>query len=367
MILKIIVLYSQDETQLKILTFKQITTNFETLSSLLFIKNYANFAGNLVSMPIIHRSTYPGSPRHLFNGHLQTVVPSMFRKIKGVNYERERLILSDGDFVDLDWLDTGSKKLVILTHGLEGDSHRHYIKGTAKLFAQNGWDALAWNCRSCSGEMNRAFRLYNHGEIGDIGEVIDHALRTKQYEAIILVGYSMGGNISLKYAGVKGNEAPDVLKSVVAFSAPTNLKTSAELLDLPQNRLYRTRFMKKLIKKISQKDKLFPNRIDLNKLKDVTVWKDFDDLFSAPVNGYRDANDFYEQGSAINFLDGVKVPVLICNAQNDPILNDDCAPQSLAEKHPLIYVETPATGGHVGFLVKNDEFSWAERRALAFV
>lgn len=291
----------------------------------------------------------------------------MFRKIKGVNYERERLILSDGDFVDLDWLDTGSKKLVILTHGLEGDSHRHYIKGTAKLFAQNGWDALAWNCRSCSGEMNRAFRLYNHGEIGDIGEVIDHALRTKQYEAIILVGYSMGGNISLKYAGVKGNEAPDVLKSVVAFSAPTNLKTSAELLDLPQNRLYRTRFMKKLIKKISQKDKLFPNRIDLNKLKDVTVWKDFDDLFSAPVNGYRDANDFYEQGSAINFLDGVKVPVLICNAQNDPILNDDCAPQSLAEKHPLIYVETPATGGHVGFLVKNDEFSWAERRALAFV
>ena len=97
------------------------------------------------------------------------------------------------------------------------------------------------------------------------------------------------------------------------------------------------------------------------------VWKDFDDFFSAPVNGYRDADDFYEQGSAVNFLDGVKVPVLICNAQNDPILNADCAPKALAEKHPLIYVETPATGGHVGFLVKNDEFSWAERRALAFV
>jgi len=317
-------------------------------------------------MPVIHRSTYPGPPPHLFNGHLQTVIPSMFRKIEGVDYERERLTLSDGDFVDLDWLDRGSKKLVVLTHGLEGDSHRHYIKGTAKLFAQNSWDALAWNCRSCSGEMNRAFRLYNHGEIGDIGEVINHALRTKRYESVVLVGYSMGGNISLKYAGVKGKDAPDVLKSVVAFSAPTNLKTSAALLDLPKNRLYKTRFMHKLWKKVEQKNTLYPNRLDLTKRKQIKIWKDFDDFFSAPVNGYRDANDFYDQGSAINFLGGLKIPVLICNAQNDPILNADCAPKALAENDPLIYVETPKTGGHVGFLVKNDEFSWAERRALDF-
>jgi uncharacterized protein len=322
---------------------------------------------NQDNMPIIYRSAYPGSPRYLFNGHLQTVVPSVFRKVKGVNYERERLTLTDGDFVDLDWLDTGSKKLVILTHGFEGDSHRHYIKGTAKLFAQNGWDALAWNCRSCSGEMNTSFRLYNHGEIGDIEEVINHALRTKKYETVVLVGYSMGGNISLKYVGVKGHEIPDVVRGVAAFSAPTNLKTSAQLLDLPKNKLYRERFMKKLVRKITHKDSLFPNRVDLNKLKEVKVWKDFDDFFSAPVNGYRDADDFYEQGSAVNFLEGVQIPVLICNAQNDPILNEDCAPKALAEKHPLIYVETPATGGHVGFLVKNDEFSWAERRALEFL
>lgn len=322
---------------------------------------------NQVIMPIIHRSAYPGSPRYLFNGHLQTVVPSVFRKVQGVNYERERFTLTDGDFVDLDWLDTGSKKLVILTHGLEGDSHRHYIKGTAKLFAQNGWDALAWNCRSCSGEMNHSFRLYNHGEIGDIEEVIHHALRTKKYETVVLVGYSMGGNISLKYAGVKGAEVPDVVRGVAAFSAPTNLKTSAQLLDLPKNKLYRERFMKKLVRKITHKDTIYPNRVDLSKLKEVKVWKDFDDFFSAPVNGYRDADDFYEQGSAINFLEGVQVPVLICNAQNDPILNEDCAPKAVAEKHPLIYVETPATGGHVGFLVKNDEFSWAERRALEFL
>ena len=247
---------------------------------------------NQANMPIIHRSEYPGSPLYLFNGHLQTVVPSMFRKVKGVNYERERLILTDGDFVDLDWLDTGSKKLVILTHGLEGDSHRHYIKGTAKFFAQNGWDALAWNCRSCSGEMNTSFRLYNHGEIGDIEEVINHALRTKKYETVVLVGYSMGGNISLKYAGVKGNEVPDVVSGVAAFSAPTNLKTSAQLLDLPKNKLYRERFMKKLVRKITHKDSLFRNRGDMSNLKEGKVWKEFDDIISAPVNGERNADDF---------------------------------------------------------------------------
>ena len=318
-------------------------------------------------MPVIRQSTYPGPPRYLFNGHLQTIVPSVFRKIAGVAYERERFMLSDGDFVDIDWLDVRSKKLVVLTHGLEGDSGRHYIKGTAKLFAQNGWDVLAWNCRSCSGEMNRAFRLYNHGEIGDISEVIHHALRTKHYEKVVLVGYSMGGNISLKYVGVKGKDLPDVVKGVAAFSAPTNLKTSAELLDLPKNRLYRDRFMQKLTKKITAKSELYPGKLDMERLKNVKVWKDFDDFFSAPVNGYRDADDFYEQASAVNFIKKVHLPVLICNAQNDPILNADCAPKSLAEKHPFIFVETPKTGGHVGFLVKNDEFTWSERRALNFL
>ena len=318
-------------------------------------------------MPIVHRSTYPGAPKFLYNGHLQTVYPSLFRKVDGVNYERERLLLSDGDFVDVDWLDKGSKKLLILTHGLEGDSNRHYIRGTAKLFAQHGWDVLAWNCRSCSGEMNRAFRLYNHGDIEDIGEVITHALATKHYEKVALVGYSMGGNILLKYLGVHSKNAPDVISAGVAISAPTNLKTSAELLNNKENWLYRKRFMSKLTKKIKAKNALYPDRIDLQKLKEIKVWKDFDNYFSAPVNGYHDADDFYEQASAVNFLLGVQVPILICNAQNDPILNEDCAPKHLAEKSSLIFVETPTTGGHVGFMVNNDEFTWSERRALEFV
>jgi uncharacterized protein len=317
-------------------------------------------------MPLIS-SQYSGPPRYLYNGHLQTVIPSMLRKVPGVTYERERLTLSDGDFVDLDWVDGGNDRLVILTHGLEGDSNRHYIRGTARLFAQHGYDALAWNCRSCSGEMNRAFRLYNHGEIGDFGEVITHALQTKPYREVVLVGYSMGGNITLKYLGVHGVEAPDVIRRAVAISAPTDLLSSARLLDLPQNRFYRNRFMKKLMIKMRQKAVQFPGRLNLERFREVKIWEDFDNFFSAPVNGYHDAQDFYQQASAIHFMPGIRVPVLVLNAQNDPILSPECAPVRLAEQQANLFVETPRLGGHVGFLLPRDPFTYAERRALAFV
>lgn len=316
-------------------------------------------------MPLI-RSAYPGPPAYQYNGHLQTVIPSLTRRVTGVQYKRERLTLSDGDFVDLDWLNTGHDRLVILTHGLEGDSNRQYIRGTAKLFAEYQYDVLAWNCRSCSGEMNRAFRLYNHGEIGDLGEVIQHALRTKSYRQVVLVGYSMGGNITLKYLGVQGQQLPDVIKCGIAVSAPTDLGASAVLLDQPSNRFYRNRFMKKLVMKLRQKADRFPGRLDMSKLRQVKRWRDFDEFFSAPVNSYHSAEDFYAQASAVNFMPGITVPVLLLNAQNDPLLSPECSPGWLAEFHPHIYLETPRTGGHVGFQVIRDGYTYAERRALAF-
>lgn len=317
-------------------------------------------------MPLVQPSAYPGSPAYLYNGHLQTIIPSAARWVSGVLYERERLTLSDGDFVDLDWIRGNSRKIVIISHGLEGDSHRAYVLGAAKLFAQAGYDVLAWNCRSCSGEMNRAFRLYNHGEIGDIHEVIQHALRTNGYDDVTLLGYSMGGNIILKYLGVHGSNLPAAIRRGIAVSAPTDLHASAKLLDRPSNRFYRNRFMKKLLVKIRQKDVLFPGRLDLNNLSRVKRWRDFDDYFSAPVNGDRDADDFYTQASALNFMPGITKPTLLLNALNDPLLSPTCSPVQLAEMHPHIFLETPRTGGHVGFLVARDPHTYAERRALAF-
>lgn len=321
-------------------------------------------------MPVVIPA-YPGPPRYQYSAHLQTIIPSLARRISGVAYVRERLTLADGDFVDLDWLRNttnaqSNTRLVVLTHGLEGDSYRHYMMGTARLFHEHGFDVLAWNCRSCSGEMNRAFRLYNHGEIGDIHEVITHGLSLKKYDEVALVGYSMGGNISLKYASVHGASLPAAIRSVVAVSAPVDLKASASLLDLPGNRFYRNRFMKKLLLKITQKAALFPGRLDMNRLKQVRVWKDFDDWFSAPVNGYRDADDFYEQASALRFMPGLTIPALLLNAQNDPLLSPECAPVWLAEQLPHFFLETPRLGGHVGFMTPRSLFTYAERRALAF-
>ncbi len=316
-------------------------------------------------MPVIHRSSYSRPPFYQFNGHLQTILPAVLRRVE-VTYERERLELADGDFVDLDWIDRGCRRLVILTHGLEGSSDRHYIRGTARLFARRGWDVLAWNCRSCSGEMNRHLRLYNHGEIGDIGEVIAHALRTRDYQRIALVGYSMGGSITLKYLGVHGSDLPEPVKCGIAISTPCDLKASAETLEDPVNRFYKKRFLKNLRRKITDKARQFPKAIDLGHFDRIERWEDFDNYYSAPLNGYRDAEDFYQQASAINFMDGIRVPALVLNAKNDPILTPDCSPEELAEKHPHIFVETPDEGGHVGFSLPRDTHAWSEYRALEF-
>ncbi len=314
-------------------------------------------------MPVIKKSSYPGPPRYQFNGHLQSICPALMRKVS-VDYERERLTLSDGDFVDLDWVDKGSRNIIVLTHGLEGGTDRHYMMGMAKIFAQQGWDVLAWNCRSCSGEMNRKLRLYNHGEIGDLAEVLHHTLRTKDYEKVILIGFSMGGNINMKYLGVHGNNLPDALYKCVAISAPCDLYSSVKKLDQPRSRLYKKYFLKMLKKKMMVKSQQYPHVIDFSLFHKVDKWEDFDNYFTAPLNGYKDAQDFYRQGSARNFLEGITLPTLLINARNDPILTPECFPEDIARSHTHLFLETPPNGGHVGFDLWRQEYAWTEYRAL---
>jgi predicted alpha/beta-fold hydrolase len=317
-------------------------------------------------MPLLERSAYPGPPAWQYNGHLQTVAPGVLRRVRGVDYTRERMDTDDGDFLDLDWIRQGSRRLAILTHGLEGDSRRQYILGTAKLFAREGYDVLAWNCRSCSGEMNRAFRMYHHGDTEDIGAVVRHALRENAYDELVMVGYSMGGNMTMKYLGVHGDRVPAEIRAAVAISAPTDLESGAEVLSRWDNTVYRRRFMRYLEKKIRHKNEQYPGRLDLDRLREVRRWRDFDEWFSAPICGFRDAAEFYFHASAKNFLAGIRRPTLLINAWNDPILTAACMPLDLTREHEFLYLETPREGGHCGFQVRNDEFTWAERRALEF-
>ncbi len=318
-------------------------------------------------MPLIQNSSYPGPPFYQFNSHMQTILPALTRRGIKLPYQRERFILSDGDFLDLDWIDSKSDSLVILSHGLEGNSDRHYIKGMARAFIKKQWDVLAWNCRSCSGEMNKKMRMYNHGEIGDLGEVIKHALAKKEYEKVVLVGFSMGGNINMKYLGVNADRLPKQIWKAVSFSAPLDLVSSVVKLDQPEAAFYKKRFLKMLEPKIKAKAALFPDAIDFSNYQKIEKWEDFDNFFTAPLNGYRDAQDFYHQGSCINYIHDVNIPTLIINAINDPILTAPCFPYEFCESHPHLFLETPVLGGHVGFSLPWKSYSWSEARALEFI
>jgi hypothetical protein len=256
---------------------------------------------------------------------------------------------------------------VILTHGLEGSSAGQYIRGTARHFVRNGWDALAWNCRSCSGEMNRRFRMYHHGDTEDIDTVIGHALAGGRYDTLVLVGYSMGGNITMKYLGTKGADAPPQIKAGVAFSSPCDIAAGSDALDRWDNIIYKKRFMAFLERKMHLKNQQFPGKLDVSKLKAVRRWHDFDEWFSAPICGYGSAAEFHHNASAKNFLEGIRVPTLLVNAENDPILTPECFPFEIARSHPYFYFELAPGGGHCGFRARGDrDSSWSERRALEF-
>jgi uncharacterized protein len=315
-------------------------------------------------MPIIP-SSYKTPPYFLFNSHIETIIPSIFRKVVG-DYERERLELVDGDFIDIDWMRSNNKKLVIISHGLEGSSERHYSKGMTKYFYDRGWDALAWNCRGCSGVMNRLPRFYHHGATEDIAAVIDHAIQLK-YEHITLVGFSMGGSMSLKYVGERKTMLPKQVRSAVTFSVPCNLKSSATELDKPSKKFYLNRFLKKLEKKIRAKSVLFPEQISTVGFEKIKTFREFDNKYTAPLHGFADADDFYTKASSGPYIQSIEIPTLIVNALNDPFLPDECYPVEIAKSHPNVYLETPSRGGHVGFSLYRTAESWMERRAYEFV
>jgi len=318
-------------------------------------------------MPIISSSLYKGPPRLLINGHFETILPSLFRKVEGVKYDRERINTPDHDFLDLDWSRVGSSKLLVISHGLEGSSDRHYVLGLVKLFNLNGYDVLAWNNRSCSGEMNLAPRLYHHGTSEDLKLVIDTVINRNTYNSIFLSGISMGGAQTLKYLGETAGDLPKEIKAAAVYSTPCNLPSSAATLKLRWNAFYKKRFLGKLKLKLATKAAQFPELIDLNVLAKIQDFDAFDTHFTAPLHGFDDAEDFYAKVSADNWLHRVTIPTLIVNALNDPLLGSACYPINLAHAHDHIYLEMPKRGGHTGFTVKGQEYTWVEGRLLEWI
>ncbi|RAJ13887.1 YheT family hydrolase [Arenibacter echinorum] len=316
-------------------------------------------------MPIINSKYNPPFP--FKNGHFSTIYSGLIRKIDGLTQIRERIELSDGDFLDLDWsyAPKPSSGVVILLHGLEGNAQRPYITGSAKQFNAVGIDACAVNYRGCSGETNRLFQSYHSGATEDLEAVINHILKEKKYANIYLKGFSLGGNLTLKYLG-EGRSVPKEIKGAVAVSVPCNLHSSLLELLKPKNILYAKRFKKHLIEKLRAKQLLFPDKISDLDIAKINNLKDFDDVYTSRAHGFKDAIDYYQKSSSLQFIHAIRTPTLIINAQNDSFLGDQCYPHKEAEQNNSVHFELPLYGGHVGFYGQKN-ITYTEKRALKFV
>lgn len=312
-------------------------------------------------MPV-HPSAYQ-APLFLRRGHAQTILGALAPAWARPVFAQETLSLPDGDRLHLGWLRGGRARLVILSHGLEGSMRASYIRGMAAACSRAGWDVLAWDYRGCGGRPNLLPRSYHSGESGDLGSVIAHA--APGYAALALVGFSLGGNITLKYLG---ESAPHpAVRAAAAVSAPVDLASSAAALDdRPGNRLYQRRFLRSLLAKAEEKARRFPAALPPGRLDGIRSIRDFDERFTAPLHGFRDAADYYARASSLPHLPAIRTPALLLNAADDPLLAPPSYPGGVAAENAALHLEMPDHGGHVGFLTPGLR-RWHERRVLDFL
>ena len=320
-------------------------------------------------MPLTPSSNF--KPPFLFrNKHFSTIAPSMFRKVNGVNYNRKRITTPDDDFLDIDFSTVDSNTIVIITHGLEGNSERTYMRGMVKSINKAGWDAVALNLRGCSGRPNNLYLSYHSGKTDDLNFLVDHILNNYDYEKIMLVGFSLGGNLTLKYIGEKGDTVPSEICCAVAISVPVDLKDSADQLSKTTNAKYMNRFLRMLKPKMIEKTQRFPNNgINKDEIVKMKNFYDFDNLYTAPAHGFSSAEDYWKKCSAKPFLSKIRIPTLLINALNDPFLGTRSYPVTEAENSKHFFLEIPDYGGHVGFIksLKMNGELWNELRAIAFL
>jgi len=324
-------------------------------------------------MPVIEDSSFR-PPRWLAGGHLQTLYPVLGRPKPRVDYARDRLELPDGDFLDLDWslaAGPGGRRapgLALVIHGLEGHSRRKYVCGMVRALNAAGWDCLAMNHRGCSGPMNRLPRMYHSGETGDVHAALLHGLALGRYAKAALVGFSMGGNQVLKYLGEDTSRLPAALAAGVAVSAPCDLAACALTLEHGFSRVYQAYLMKSLKEKVRAKHEQFPEAFPLDGLEAMVNFREFDDVYTAPLAGYRGASHYYAECSSLKVLHNIELPVLLLNAQDDPFLAPECFPMGLARDSRALHLEIPCSGGHVGFAMGRAASNYySERRAVEFL
>jgi len=266
-----------------------------------------------------------------------------------------------GRDVNLFWSCVGSESVVVIAHGLGGHVNRPYVLGTVRAFNRVGCDAVAWHVWE-DGDRDMAPHLSHGGATDGLRGIVHHL--ASQYRRVFLVGFSLGGNVVLKYLGEE--EGSVIAAGAVAFSVPCDLESAAHRISEPDNHIYQSGFLRRLKRVVRQKSLLTPDQLSTDGLEEIDSLMAFDDRYTAPLNGFRNAHDYYTRCSSGSHLNGIRTPTLLVNARNDPFLTASCYPVEMCLSHDFVFLEMPESGGHVGFPLGRGVY-WSEERALEFL
>jgi uncharacterized protein len=291
------------------------------------------------------------APWWLPGGNVQTIWPALFsRRFHGPppSYRRERWATPDADFIDVDWLgDAATAPLLVLFHGLEGTSASHYAQAFAHWARGNGWRFCVPHFRGCSGELNLAPRAYHSGDFEEVGWILQR-LRTLHSGPMVAVGVSLGGNALLRWAEETGDSAAAITRAVAAVSSPIDLAASGRSIGRGFNRQVYTRmFLRTMKAKALRKLVQHPGLFSRERMLAARDLYEFDDVFTAPLHGFRDTDDYWARGSAKPHLHRIRIPALVLNARNDPFVPAASLPRRAPG--PQVSLWQPEQGGHVGF------------------
>jgi uncharacterized protein len=309
--------------------------------------------------------------------HLRTLWGKLLRRPPPLETRIERWMMDDGDEIELRRLQPGGAgashggRLLVL-HGLEGTIRSHYLRGLLALAHERGWAADALIFRTCNGEMTRARRLYHSGETTDLDGVVRRLLREHPNQPLALAGFSLGGNVLLKWLGEHGEDLPRQVRAAAAVSVPFDLERGSRFIERGFARVYTRHFLRTLRAKAKLKLEHAPGLFDAEALERARTLFDFDDAVTAPVHGFADATDYYQRSSSLQFLSAIRRPTLLLSAYDDPFLPPTVLREveEVARGNGYLSVEFHRRGGHVGFISGRAPWApryYAEHRVLGFL
>ncbi|MES0872948.1 hydrolase [Sinimarinibacterium thermocellulolyticum] len=308
-------------------------------------------------------------PHPLLRGpHAQTMVPALLRPTPKLALRRERLELPDGDFVDLAWAGPArGSRLAVLVHGLTGGFQSKYLRGTARELIARGWRVVILQLRGGGDEPNRHARCYHHGDTGDLRHLWRVLRQRDPGVRLAAAGWSLGANVLLKALGEEGTTAP--VEAAAAACAPFRLLPCAEKLRRGTARLYQARLLRDLKAIVARKHAAVPAPVDMDAVLAARDFIEFDDRYTAPLNGFRDARDYYERCECGGFVGAIRRPTLIVNARDDPFMTPAVLPRASALAPPVT-LEVSRRGGHVGFIAADAHgrpYCWLEPHLADFL